>query len=237
MAPSCNHDQLECVYKSMWARPFNADTWDSRRLALECRDYEAGNREAWEMFLKGQPEPLTDSETTMDPEDVEDELNNLPSPKQKMSYLWTPEYQARREARRRLWSPPFTPPMPGFHDYSLQPSQRPPPTTRPRSTRRRPSPSRNRAPPLSTHFQLQLPSKARPTKVRKPGPSRGLHRPTTRSMKSSSLLSLPLRKDLVEITTPTGRSHCVTVKQYLEDTVSWFVSSTPSPSFSLGSLS
>ncbi|KAI4282893.1 MAG: hypothetical protein L6R38_002587 [Xanthoria sp. 2 TBL-2021] len=190
-----------------------------------CRGYEESVAHSQEMIRRYcQPEPLSDNETEIDPEEAEDELNNLPSPKQKMSCLWTPEYQARREARRRLWSPPITPPMPGFRDYSLQPSQRPPPPTR-----RRPSPSRNlpppSVPPLPSHFQLQLPSKARPNKVRKPRPVPRLHRPTTRSMKSSSLLSLHLRKGLVEITFPAGQSHSVTFKQYQEAGVSWYVPS------------
>lgn len=142
-------------------------------------------------------------------------MNNLPSPKQKRSPFWTPQYQARREARRRLWSPPITPPLPGIRHYSLQPSQRAPSAT-PRPS----SPARNLRPPDFPHlppdFPLQLPPKPRHNAICKSRP----HRPITRSMKASSLLSLHLRKCLLKITSPAGRSSSVSFTQCMEEGVS-----------------
>ncbi|CAL8585132.1 hypothetical protein XPA_010712 [Xanthoria parietina] len=167
------------------------------------------------MIRQHQPEPLTDHETDVDPQEAEDEMNNLPSPRQKSSPFWNPQYQARREARRRLWSPPITPPLPGIRYYSLQPSQRAPSAT-PRPS----SPARNLRPPDFPHlppdFPLQLPPKPRHNAICKSRP----HRPITRSMKASSLMSLHLRKGWVEITAPAGQSSSATFKQCMDDGVS-----------------
>ena len=151
-------------------------------------------------------------------------MNNLPSPRQKSSPFWNPQYQARREARRRLWSPPITPPLPGIRYYSLQPSQRAPSAT-PRPS----SPARNLRPPDFPHlppdFPLQLPPKPRHNAICKSRP----HRPITRSMKASSLMSLHLRKGWVEITAPAGQSSSATFKQCMDDGVS--CSSLPTSTF------
>ena len=218
MAPSCNHDKLECANLRSWPKDLQPNPWEVHRLDKECRGYEESNQEFGDMLRQHQPEPLTDHETEVDPQEAEDEMNNLPSPKQKSSPFWTLQYQARREARRRLWSPPITPPIPGIRDYSLQPSQRPPSAT-PRPS----SPAPNLRPP---DFRLQPPPKPRHNAICKSRP----HRPITRSMKASSLLSLHLRKGWVEITSPAGRSSSATFKQCMEEGVS--CSSLPSSTFS-----
>lgn len=207
----CNHDQHQCVHMERFGA-FHPETWSRAHLASTCEGYERTLAHNLEMLRRDQPEPLTDHETEVDPEEAEDEMNNLPSPNHTHSRFWTPEYQARREARRRLWSPPLTPPMPGLRDYSLQPSQRPPPTTP-----RRPTPPLKRHPPFflpPTDFQLQPPPKTPPSRVRKVRPVHRAYRPITRSMKSSKLLSLHLRKGLVNIISSTGHSQSVTLKQY-----------------------
>ena len=227
MAPSCNHDQLRCSNLRSWPKDLQPNPWEVHRLDRECRGYQESNQEFWDMIRQHQPEPLTDHETDVDPQEAEDEMNNLPSPKQKRSPFWTPQYQARREARRRLWSPPITPPIPGIRDYSLQPSQRPPSAT-PRPS----SPARNLRPP---DFPLQLPPKPPHNAIHKSRP----HRPITRSMKASSLLSLHLRKGWVEITSPAGRSSSVTFIQCMDEGVSCssLLSSTFSAFFHSGASS
>lgn len=229
MMPSCNHDKLQCAHKATWPRWTQPETWDSYRLALECRGYEESQKQAHEMIRRYcQPEPLTDNETEVDPEEAEDEMNNLPSPLQTHSRFWTTEYQAQREARKRLWSPPLTPPLPGMPTHSLQPSQRDPPSRR---RHRQSSPARNRpkpsSPSTSPHIQLQLPPKGRHNRIRKTQPSPRPHRPTTRSMKYSKLLSLHSRRGLVNVTSATGQGHSVTFEQCLKDGISWFVLSLP----------
>lgn len=57
-----------------------------------------------------QPEPLSENETEYDVEEAEDIMNSVPSPKQQAYRFWNPDYEARRQARKRLWSPPLTPP-------------------------------------------------------------------------------------------------------------------------------
>ena len=218
---------------SLWRRRgAHLKSWDSHLLTVECRAYEKSSEQADKMIRRHcQPEPLTDNETEIDPEEQEDEMNNLPSPIQKGSRFWTPEYQARRQARKRLWSPPFTPPWPGGREYSLQPSQRPPPSKR---RCQRPAPSRDHplpsSPPSSSYIQLQLPSKRPNNKVHKSqskSKPKGIaqpHRPTTRAIKSSNLLSLHLRKGHVEVTSlATGQTHSVAFEQYLEDSMPRFV--------------
>ncbi|KAI4227651.1 MAG: hypothetical protein L6R40_008196 [Gallowayella cf. fulva] len=86
------------------------DTYTRNRLSFECRSYERTKEMIWAEINKHQPETFSDNETEVDMEEPEDYLNNLPSPKQRTCWLWSPEYQARREARKRLWSPPLTPP-------------------------------------------------------------------------------------------------------------------------------
>lgn len=229
MAPSCNHEILYCVHMTSWPKMCQQDTWTSRRLSIECRDYERSLELIRARINEHQPEIFSDNETEVDMEEAEDYMNNLPSPKQHMSCLWTPEYQARRQARKRLWSPPLTPPMAGMPSYSLQPSQRLPTPTRrrqPHPARRQPSASRTHPPPspphLSHHPQLHLPPKAQHSKIRKARPPPRLHRPITRSMKPTNLLSLHNRKGRLEVWSATGLPHSTTFQECL-DIVAWFV--------------
>ena len=222
MAPSCDHDKLACAHMASWPRALDPNPWTPHRLALECRSYEESQEQVHEMIRQYQSVPaLSDDETEVDPEEAEDFMNNLSSPKQTMSIFWNPEYQARREARKRLWSPPLTPPLPELPKYSLQPSQRPPP---PRRRRRQSSPACKRpkpsSPSTSPHIQLQLPLKSRHNKVRKTKQNPRPHRPTTRSMKSLKLLSLHSRRGLVKVTSATGQGHSVTFQQCLKDGIS-----------------
>lgn len=50
------------------------------------------------------------SDTTIDWEEDEEYMDTCPSPNQRTCAAWTPEYQARRDARKRPLSPPRTPP-------------------------------------------------------------------------------------------------------------------------------
>lgn len=225
MAPSCDHDKLQCIHMASWPKALHPNPWTPHRLAIDCRSYEESQEQVHEMIRQYyQTEALSDNETEVDMEEAEDVMNNLPSPKQTTSIFWTPEYQARREARKRLWSPPLTPPLPGLPQYSLQPSQRPP---SPRRRRRQSSPNRNlpkpSSPPSSSPIQLQLPPSSRSNKVRKKKPTSPPHRPTTRSMKSSKLLSLHSRRGLVEVMSAAGQGRSTTFEQYLKDGIIWFV--------------
>lgn len=66
----------------------------------ECLDYDECDRQIDD----------AGSETTMDWEEDERYLDLCPSPTQRSCAAWTPEYQARRDARKRPLSPPRTPP-------------------------------------------------------------------------------------------------------------------------------
>ena len=227
MASICDHGRLQCVHMSSWPKALHPDTWDPHLLDVECRDYKESQKEAQEMIRKYcQPEPLSDNETEVDMEEAEDVMNRLPSPLQQTSCFWTPEYQARREARRRLWSPPLTPPFSGTSSHSLQLSQCPPSS---QPLRQLSSRSHNRqrpsSPPTSAHIQLHLPSTISQNKVCKPKPISQLRRPTTRSMKPSSLLSLHLRRGHVQVTSTAGHAQSVTFEQCLKDGTCWYVTS------------
>ena len=225
MTLSCNHDQRECVNLKIWPTWMNAGAWSPRRLTTQCRGYEESKKQTWEHIRRYcQPETLTDNETEFDPEEIEDEMNNLPSPKQQMHYLWTPEYQARREARKRLWSPPLTPPLPGMPSYPLQPSQRPPTLTRRRSLLHNKTGQSLRSPshPPSS-IQLHLPPKPQRGRICKARAVTQHHRPITRSMKSSNSSSLHTGKGRVKITSVAGLSYLATFEEYLRNGLWWSV--------------
>ncbi|KAL8691109.1 MAG: hypothetical protein Q9224_004251 [Gallowayella concinna] len=225
MAPSCNHQKLQCAHKATWPKWTQPETWTSYRLALTCHEYEESQRQTQEMIQQHQSMPaLSDNETEVDPQEAEDEMNNLPSPLHTHSRFWTPEYQAQREARKRLWSPPLTPPLSGMPKYSLQPSQRPPPPRpRPRQLSPARTPPKPTSPSTSPHIQLQLPPNSRFNRVRKYKPHSPPHRPTIRSMKTSEQLSLHVPRGLVEVLSTAGQGRSTTFEQCLKDGIVWFV--------------
>ena len=55
-------------------------------------------------------EALSENETEFDPEELEAAMDECPSPDYKTMSCYTPEYLARRRARKPLMSPPPTPP-------------------------------------------------------------------------------------------------------------------------------
>ena len=193
MAPGCNHDVLQCIHMVHWRHR----SWTSDALSQVCHEYESvkeRHRKAMEYhgLLHLQ---TTDDGDEYDPDEAEKAMNNMPSPQQQCMFFWTPEYEARRQARGRLWSPPITP-NPGEHSYSLQPSQRPPtPSSNLRRRRRRRSSHPTQAGPLVPAqapylVKLYLPqSKVR--KSKKPPTSR---RPTTRSMKALQEVALDSKR-------------------------------------------
>ncbi|KAI4127653.1 MAG: hypothetical protein LQ338_003101 [Usnochroma carphineum] len=187
---SCDHAAGQCVY-SLWP-PINPNSVVLEYgLDLQHREYEANLKEMKEKIERQQAEAaVSENETEVDPEEQEDFMNSLRSPQHRHCSWWTPEYEARRQARKGLWSPPHTP-DPGHRQlYSLQPSQRPPPP--PRSPTRRPKPSKL---PVEKPqpSQLEQPHPAQ-HKVRKNKRVATSRRPTTRSMESSQPVSLHGRK-------------------------------------------
>lgn len=52
---------------------------------------------------------VSENEMEVDMEEMEDFMNGVCSPAHRTCCHWTPEYEVRRQARKRLWSPPLTP--------------------------------------------------------------------------------------------------------------------------------
>lgn len=67
-------------------------------------------------------EPLSDNQTEYDVQEAEDIMNKVPSPTHRQYTFWSPEYEARRQARKPFRSPPLTPDPeePWKHSCSLQ---------------------------------------------------------------------------------------------------------------------
>lgn len=217
MAPSCNHEKLECAHFPAWARirkTFLERNWTPYSLSNECRHYEReleeGRKLMWEW--EHQMEQLSENETEIDPDEAEDLMNNLPSPKHRIYRCWNPEYEARRQARKRLWSPPLTP-EPGDPKYSLQPSQRPPSPRIRRRNRHQRSPSQY-PPQQANPVQLQPPPKGRNKVCKSKQPVKS-GRPTTRSMHNLKAVSLHEKKGQVVIGTGGSGSWIATFEQYL----------------------
>ncbi|KAL8724727.1 MAG: hypothetical protein Q9166_007788 [cf. Caloplaca sp. 2 TL-2023] len=153
-----------------------------------------------------QPEQFSDNETEYDLEEAEALMNNVPSLKQRLWSYWTPEYEARRQARKRLWSPPYTPDEElGEPSYSLQPSQRPP------------SPSVRRyqqSAPNSDRLRLRLPkAQQRVRKARRT--VYPTYRPTTRSIQSSAFVSLHDKKGHIVLACDKGTARMASFDEYL----------------------
>ncbi|KAL8784031.1 MAG: hypothetical protein Q9213_004220 [Squamulea squamosa] len=167
-----------------------------------------------------QPEQFSDNETEYDVEEAEAWMNNVPSPKHRQWSYWTPEYEARRQARKRLWSPPYTPDEElGLPTYSLQPSQRLPSPGIRRPRRQRSTAHiqlTNPSPPHSADgMRLRLPPKAA-ARVRKARQT--LYppcRPTTRSVKSSAFVSLHDKKGHVMLASGGGAARIAKFDEYL----------------------
>ncbi|KAL8768229.1 MAG: hypothetical protein Q9209_005459 [Squamulea sp. 1 TL-2023] len=167
-----------------------------------------------------QPEQFSDNETEYDVEEAEALMNNDPSPKHRQCCYWTPEYEARRQARKRLWSPPYTPDEElGLPTYSLQPSQRPPSPSI-RHPRRQRSTAHiqptNPSPPQNTdRMRLRLPPKAE-ARVRKARQTLYCpRRPTTRSIQSSAFVSLHNKRGHVVLASGGGAPRIARFDEYL----------------------
>lgn len=218
MAPSCNHEEIKCVHFPAWSRirhSLSEREWTPYSLSVECDSYEKsleeGRKMTWEW--EHQMEWLSENETEVDPDEAEDVMNNVPSPRHREYCCWNPEYEARRQARKRLWSPPLTPET-GDPKYSLQPSQRPP-SPRIRRRHRHPPSSPPSLPQASDQFQLHLPPKAQ-YKVRKSTKTAHPRRPITRSMRTLKAVSLHNRKDQVVIEFGDSGPRTASFAQYLE---------------------
>ena len=187
-------------------------------MSRQCSAYEAMVERLKVSNEQHQPEALSENETEYDPEEAENLMNNAPSPDQRLYCYWNPEYEARRQARKRLWSPPLTPDPdePWRPLYSLQPSQRPlspPPSRNPQRLSTR-EPPLQASPQTSNHFQLRLPHKMQ-NKVRKAKNATGLRRPTTRSMNSSKPASLHDSKGHVLVWSGKAVSRIVSFEAYM----------------------
>ena len=209
---SCNHKDGKCTFYHdvvhwVWANPRlppteqELDKLHNQRVA-----------EGEQMMREWEEGALTENSTQVDPNEQEDDLNNLPSPMHRECRFWNPEYEARRQARKRLWSPPLTP-EPGIPpSYSLQPSQRPP------SPRRRTSHSAPSKPQIQ-RADRSLPIKPRPAqyKVAKARQLPTNSRPATRSTKPPKFASLHDRKGYVLVRSAKNSSRIVSNEIYLED--------------------
>ena len=222
MAPSCDHENGTCAHTHLWSAKIypNARPPSPSSMSRTCRDYERMQRRLDELEALEIPLPPVEEQSDYGTEEAENRMNNTPSPNQKQYYYWNPDYEARRQARKRLWSPPLTPDPDGPHRplYSLQPSQRPP---SPSSNRRRQRRSSLRQPiaQASTQtldkFRLQLPQKAQ-CKVRKPQKAATPRRPITRSMKALNEVALANRRGYVSILSDRGGSRVARFGEFMD---------------------
>ncbi|KAL8783259.1 MAG: hypothetical protein Q9213_004771 [Squamulea squamosa] len=202
-------------------------------MAYTCRGYERLQKRLDELEAREVPLPPVEEQSDYGTEEAENRMNNTPSPNQKDYYYWNPEYEARRQARKLLWSPPLTPDPEEPHrpTYSLQPSQRPPspPSRRRRRQRRQHSspPQQNRPlhqpvpmvpvqPPKP--FTLYLPQKAQ-SKIRKPKKPTSPRRPTTRSMKALQEVALDHKRRQVVLRSDEGGSRIASFGEYMKGIV------------------
>lgn len=144
-----------------WPR-YAKEPWTPRSLSYECTSYEAQMERLEQYHQEIQPGQLSENETEYDPEEAEALMNNVPSPRHQLWSSWTPAYEARRQARKRFWSPPYTPDEElGQPSYSLQPSQRrPSPTVRRHRSALRFQPTSPSSPQSADQLLLRLPPKA-----------------------------------------------------------------------------
>ncbi|KAL8921379.1 MAG: hypothetical protein Q9172_004043 [Xanthocarpia lactea] len=208
---NCNHKDGKCTFyhnevHCVWANPQPPPTEE------ELDTLHNQHVAEWDQMIREREEgALTENSTQVDPEEQEDGMNNMPSPYHTHSRFWNPEYEARRQARKRLWSPPLTPESGGLPYHSLQPSQRPP-----SPQRRRPrSPSSK---PQVEGADVSGPIKPRSAqyKVAKARPPPTHSRPATRSTKPPKLASLHHRKGYVVVRSAKNSSRIVLNEMYLE---------------------
>ncbi|KAL8723146.1 MAG: hypothetical protein Q9225_000487 [Loekoesia sp. 1 TL-2023] len=76
---------------------------------MKCKGYEALVERVKELDEQDQPEALSENKTEYDVEEAENLMNNAPSPDHRLYCSWNPDYEARRQVWKRLWSPPSTP--------------------------------------------------------------------------------------------------------------------------------
>ncbi|KAL9609521.1 MAG: hypothetical protein Q9167_005717 [Letrouitia subvulpina] len=187
-------------------------------MSLACRGYERMQKRLDELEALEVPLPPVEEQSDYGTEEAENRMNNTPSPNQKDYYYWNPEYEARRQARKVLWSPPLTPDPDEPHrpSYSLQPSQRPPssPSHRPRRHRQQHSSPRQQNPSLYQPVPINptqppgspirhLPQKAQ-SKIRKPKRPTMPCRPITRSMKALQEVALDNKRGQVVLRSSKG---------------------------------
>ncbi|KAL8727592.1 MAG: hypothetical protein Q9166_005941 [cf. Caloplaca sp. 2 TL-2023] len=183
---------------------------------LQHRDYEASRKQAVEERDRQAAEAaISENETEVDTDEMEDFMNNLRSPVHRTCCHWTLEYEARRQARKRLWSPPLTPDPAQPHQYSLQPSQRPPSPTPPPMPLQKPSSSPLRPPQAAKSHRrhLEEPRTAQ-HRVRKNRRLATFRRPTTRSTHSIPV-SLHDRKGYVVIGSVKDDGNIASFEEYL----------------------
>ncbi|KAL8772943.1 MAG: hypothetical protein Q9209_001963 [Squamulea sp. 1 TL-2023] len=190
-------------------------------MSRTCDEYERALRRLDELDAHEIPLPPVEEQSDYGTEEAENRMNNTPSPNQKDCYYWNPEYEARRQARKRLWSPPLTPDPHEPHRplYSLQPSQRPPSPSSSRQIRRRrrsssPQPGRRVPPQNPKKFTLYLPQKVH-SKVRKSKAITTPRRPTTRSMRALEEVALGDKRGYVLVRLDKGGSRITSFGEFM----------------------
>lgn len=213
MIPKYVLSEGETLDDAIWRR-MDPDPRPDHLLSRRQLEVQAELKQWKEDDDRIEREALSENETEFDPEEAEDRMNNVRSPLQRTFRYWTPEYEARRQARKRLWSPPLTPTHPNLPLHSLQPSQR---TPSPIRKRKKPSPFPPRplnAPRNPGQLQLRLPHTVQ-HKVRKAKPVTS-HRPVTRSMESELVALHSRRKGLVVTGSARDPGHTISFDIYIK---------------------
>ncbi|KAL8764726.1 MAG: hypothetical protein Q9209_007911 [Squamulea sp. 1 TL-2023] len=230
MRETCDHQASVCWLKPplSWGIGFSPPT--PAELEQLHRKEEAKFKAIMDEINDNAAEHLSETSTQVDPEEQEDFMNDCPSPTHKYIRFWNPEYEARRQARKRLWSPPFTPePGASYPRPSLQPSQR---AATPVMSHRSPSPfpwsRRNESPPSDSAHQPPMRSHPARQKVSKATRSVPAHRPLTRSMKLLKPVALSNHKGRVVVGSSKDKNrHIASFQDFAKHLQPWSVTSVP----------
>ncbi|KAL8781355.1 MAG: hypothetical protein Q9213_006044 [Squamulea squamosa] len=230
MRETCNHEASICWLEPRPSWGFGVPPPSSAELDQLHRKEEAKFKEMMDDIENNAAEHLSETSTQVDPEEQEDIMNDCPSPTHKYIRFWNPEYEARRQARKRLWSPPLTP-EPGvtLPRPSLQPSQRP---ATPIIFHRSPSPfpwlRRIESPRSDSAHQpptQSRPARQRVSKSRHPCTA---HRPLTRSTKLLKPVALSDRKGHVVVGSSKNKNrHIASFRDFAKYLRPWSVTSVP----------
>ena len=109
MRETCDHEAGICWLEPRRSWGFGVPPPTSAELDQLHRKEEAQFKELMDEIHRNASENLSETSSQVDPEEQENIMNDCPSPTHKLIRFWNPEYEARRQACKRLWSLTLTP--------------------------------------------------------------------------------------------------------------------------------